>query len=372
MKTNSLLIIDPVGKIAGMDYYDLNLAEALIKNGVQVYIASNFEKNKNCLKFFDSQNKRSKAAKMYDLMRGFTKAISFAKKNGIQNVLVHVFTTELKDFLPISLVKMANLKLIVIAHDISGFANTDLEWTKNIIFNKFADSIIVHNKYSQEALKKVIAESALSKVGIIPHGSFINLSLPEITREKAREDLKIAADQKVILFFGQIKKVKGLDVLLNAMPMVRKDVSLIIAGRVWRDDFLFYQKLIDQHQLSDRVKLFIRYIDDYERELFFKAADLLIIPYRKIYQSGVLLMGMSYKLPVMASDVEANAELIQSGYNGMLFKNGDVEDLSQKINQFFEKSSEQLIVNNAFHTMQENHNWNEIALEYKKLLCAYK
>jgi D-inositol-3-phosphate glycosyltransferase len=164
--------------------------------------------------------------------------------------------------------------------------------------------------------------------------------------------------------------VKGLDVLIHALPAVDQDIHLIIAGKPWKDDFTFYQSLIEKYQLSNRVKLFIRYIDDQERELFLKSADLLIIPYRKIYQSGVLLMGMSYRLPVLASDVEANRELIKDQYNGLLFKNGDPNDLAEKINAFFKNSNKQSIVDNAFQIMQEKHNWNEIAAKYKKVLCA--
>ena len=365
---DTALIIDPVGIKAGMDYYDLNLAESMAHNGIPTYIASNFLKNEFCLKFFNSEKKQSQAAKLIDLVSGFTRSISFAKRKQIKYIIVHVFSTEAKDLLSFSLVKAAGLKLIVIAHDISGFANADSPLIKNIIFNNYADIIIVHNNYSFNALKAVVSKNAIQKTRIIPHGSFINLSLSHVSKESARKSLNISANEKVILFFGQIKRVKGLDVLINALPWIQQDICLVIAGKPWKDSFENYQNLIEKQLLTNRVRLFIRYIQDEERELFFKSADLLIIPYRNIYQSGVLLMGMSYNLPVLASDIEANRELVQHGINGILFKNGDSKDLSEKINEFFLTKSKQDLASRAYEIMKERHDWNSIAMKYKQVI----
>jgi D-inositol-3-phosphate glycosyltransferase len=368
VKKKSILIVDPVGIKAGMDYYDLNLAEALTANGVETYIASNFNKHERCLKFFESEKKETKAGKLKDLMTGFVKAIAFAKRKRISYILVHIFSTEAKDFLSISMVKAANLNLIAIAHDISSFANADSGWIKSMIFNKYADLLIVHNNYSFKALKEVVSKEIVNRMSIIPHGSFVNLAKADVTRDDARAELGIPSTAKVILFFGQIKKVKGLDVLLEAMPMINGDVTLVIAGKPWKDDFQTYADIIKKHGLESRVRLFIRYITDEERELFFKSADLLVIPYRKIYQSGVLLMGMSYMLPVIASDIEANRELIVKNKNGLLFEDGNAQDLAVEINRFFSGSNGQALAVNAYELLEKEYNWDIIAKKYIQVI----
>jgi D-inositol-3-phosphate glycosyltransferase len=368
LKTKSILIIDPVGMKAGMDYYDINLADALDSIGIPTYIASNFSKSDRAHKFFDSEVLQTKAGKLKDLIKGFARAVSFAKRKEISHVLVHVFSTEMKDLVSISLVKAAGLRLIIIAHDISGFADTDAAWIKDIIFNRYADIITVHNQYSSEALKKIVARRTQKKIFTIPHGSFVNQVSATITAETARRSLGLVPNQKLMLFFGQIKKIKGLDILLQSLPLISEDIHLIIAGKPWKDEFQTYQAIIERNALQSRIKLYIRYITDSERELFFKAADILIIPYRRIYQSGVLLMGMSYQLPVLASDIDANCELIESGVNGILFKDGDPVDLADKITQYFAATDRESIAANAYALMLANHDWNNIAKKYKQII----
>ncbi|PZR25746.1 MAG: hypothetical protein DI535_16935 [Citrobacter freundii] len=366
---DSILIIDPVGIKAGMDYYDQSLAGGLRDAGLNAFVGSNYKKDEWSYKIFDSEKKTSKIGKLTDLVKGVLRAIILAKRKKTKYVLLHIFSTEMKDWLTIILLRMANLKVVSIAHDISGFADTDVKWIKDSIFDKHSAIIIVHNRYSLEKFKQTVKTAADKIIRVIPHGSFVNLVDKNISKKDARDVLKIAPDSKVILFFGQIKKVKGLDILLHAMPDVEKSITLVIAGKPWKDDFKTYGDIIKAHGLQSRVKLFIRYIEDSEREFFFKAADLLIIPYRAIFQSGVLLMGMSYQLPVLASDLEANREVITDNENGMLFRDGNSKDLAQKINLFFENESQRERITKAgIQTMGQKHNWSAIALEYKKIL----
>jgi glycosyltransferase involved in cell wall biosynthesis len=79
-------------------------------------------------------------------------------------------------------------------------------------------------------------------------------------------------------------------------------------------------------------------------------------------------MGMSYQLPVLASDIDANCELIESGVNGILFKDGDPVDLADKITQYFAATDRESIAANAYALMLANHDWNNIAKKYKQII----
>ena len=77
------------------------------------------------------------------------------------------------------------------------------------------------------------------------------------------------------------------------------------------------------------------YIPDDETEVYFKAADVLVLPYRHIYQSGVLFLGYSFGLPVLAADVGSLKDEIIEGKTGFVFRPEDPVDLAKTIEQYF-------------------------------------
>jgi glycosyltransferase involved in cell wall biosynthesis len=363
-----LLIIDPVGKKAGMDYYDDNLGTALLKQDVKVYIASNYI-NSNGIVYLDVFDSfvSNKILKGVHFFTGVLKSVFYGRKNKVQNVLVHIFSTEIKDVVTTLIASLFFKNLIIISHDISGFNKGDSNLFKGIIYS-LANKIIVHNAFSKVELLKSFEDDLKinSKINVIPHGSFLSLPDPKVTRELARQKMGFSANKKYILFFGQIKKVKGLDRLIRSFSKCEStDLELVIAGKPWKDNFDKYQELINEYELHGKINLQIRFIEDDEREYFFKACDVLVLPYRKIYQSGVLLMAMSYGIPVIASNLEPNAEIISHGVNGWLF---DTEhDLTNLLDRFsLNKEQKNKITANGLKTMNENFNWNDIAFKYVK------
>ena len=77
------------------------------------------------------------------------------------------------------------------------------------------------------------------------------------------------------------------------------------------------------------------FIPDDETETYFKAADVLVLPYRHIYQSGVLFLGHSFGLPVLAADVGSLKDDIVEGKTGFVFRPEDPDDLARVIEQYF-------------------------------------
>lgn len=371
MNKQSILIVDPVGVKAGMNYYDTQLATALNYYGIKTIVASNYSDTDIEIKVFQSEKLTSNINKLLDILNGLFRILFFGKKNKFNFFIFHIFSTEPKELLLIKFSKFCGFKIIIIAHDINGFAGTDNKFIKNIIFNKLSDIIIVHNKYSFNLIKNFLCPSSSQNLFTIPHGGYIELfNNSDYSKLTARSKLGIDDHKFVILFFGQIKKVKGLDLLLNSIPLVNKDILLIIAGKPWKDDFSQYNDIIYNLNIEKKINLYIRYISDYERDIFFKASDLLVLPYREVYQSGVLLMAMSYKLLVLASDIEANSEIISDGENGFLFKNGSSINLASKINFILNLDSDEikLLVNRAFEYIKSNHSWKKVAEMYNSII----
>jgi glycosyltransferase involved in cell wall biosynthesis len=142
-----------------------------------------------------------------------------------------------------------------------------------------------------------------------------------------------------ILFFGQIKEVKGLEILLKALKIAvakNKKILLTIAGKPSKTNFKKYTELIHELFLEDNVTAVLRYIDDSEIEELYKNSDLIVLPYKMISQSGVLLLSMSYGLPVLTSDLPAFTEIISDNNTGFIFESENSESLANKLIEIYD------------------------------------
>jgi D-inositol-3-phosphate glycosyltransferase len=176
---------------------------------------------------------------------------------------------------------------------------------------------------------------APDRIRVIPHGNY-NAYITDhtLTRDTARQSLKVASDRHVILFFGIIFKFKGLEYLLRALSKIPPDSRpiLMIAGKP-SDGFDSYQEEIDQLGIGDDVCTRLEFIPNDELQLYFTATDLVILPYTRITQSGVMLTAFSFGKPVVATRVGSFPETIIEGKNGYLAEPQDVDSLSTAISR---------------------------------------
>jgi glycosyltransferase involved in cell wall biosynthesis len=142
----------------------------------------------------------------------------------------------------------------------------------------------------------------------------------------------------MILFFGIVRPYKGLDVLLQAMPIVLREVkcTLIIAGEFY-EALDKYTGLIRKLGLEPVVEVNDRYIPNEEIAGFLDRADVLVLPYRSATQSGVLRMALASALPVVASDVGAFADEVQNDVNGLLVRPADPASLACALVRYFKQ-----------------------------------
>lgn len=142
-----------------------------------------------------------------------------------------------------------------------------------------------------------------------------------------------------ILFFGMIKGYKGLDVLLEAMPIIRvaiPDIRLVIAGTVYKDKAAYEEK-IKLLDLSANVETHFRYISDEEVADYFRQSDLCILPYKSATQSGVIATSYSYDTPVVASDIGGLSEYVEQGQTGLLVPPDNPPALAAAIISYYSK-----------------------------------
>jgi glycosyltransferase involved in cell wall biosynthesis len=132
-----------------------------------------------------------------------------------------------------------------------------------------------------------------------------------------------------------------LEYLIQALAIAKnrlKNFRLIIAGSLKKNDSYWnhIQQLIDSENLNDNVIEIIQYIPDEDIEIYFKASDVLILPYLYIFQTGVLFLSFQFGLPAICSDVGCIKEDINKGQNGLLCNPRDSKDLAKKIEAFFD------------------------------------
>ena len=207
------------------------------------------------------------------------------------------------------------------------------------------------------------------KVTIIPFG--INNAVPNtsLTPAGAKERLGLRNDEKTILFFGRITPYKGLEYLIAAFREVMdmgQNYRLIIAGKPDRCEEYWrrIQEEIRECVQKGQVLLQATFIPDHETEIYFKAADVVVLPYKDIYQSGVLFLGHSFGLPVIAADVGSLKDEIVEGKTGFVFVPEDPLDLARVIERYFrsdlytdlDQRRREIQANSA-----ERHSWDAVS-----------
>jgi glycosyltransferase involved in cell wall biosynthesis len=140
----------------------------------------------------------------------------------------------------------------------------------------------------------------------------------KLNKLDARNALGIKEDVNLVLFFGLIRKYKGLDMLLDAFNELKDNpnVMLLIAGEFYEDKQP-YLDLIEKYQIQDQVILHAKFIANEDVKLYFSAADLVALPYRTATQSGVTQVSFHFEVPTLVTNVGGLGEIIphkKAGY----------------------------------------------------------
>jgi D-inositol-3-phosphate glycosyltransferase len=244
------------------------------------------------------------------------------------------------------LYRAAGRKIAFTAHNVNAgrrdgtdsFFNRWTLWTQY----RLADGIFVHTEKMKTELHDEFGVPA-SKIIVIPYG--INNAVPEtdLTPAAAKVRLGILDGERSILFFGAIAPYKGLDLLITAFEKLlarNSGYRLIIAGKPRGEGSAVHMEEIQAAigRLSNPQSVIqkIQYIADEEIELYLKAGDVIALPYREIFQSGIFFLAASFGLPVIAADVGSFNEDVVEGETGFLYDPQKPGDLVSAIERYFE------------------------------------
>ena len=229
-------------------------------------------------------------------------------------------------------------------------------------------AIFVHTSKMKAELVEAFGV-APERAVVIPMGFFAAVPNTDLTPAQAKEKIGLRPEEKAVLFFGNIAPYKGVEYLIAAFAeLAPRDPAyrLIIVGRP-KGELEYWARLrrqIDEKNLLARTLLDIEFIPDEKIEVYLKAADVLIAPYTHIFQSGVLILGMSFGIPAIAADVGALKEDVVEGKTGYIFPPRDSRALAQCIEKFF--ASEMHLRAEATRRVirarvLENNSWSKVA-----------
>jgi glycosyltransferase involved in cell wall biosynthesis len=193
----------------------------------------------------------------------------------------------------------------------------------------------------------------------VHHPLYAQFDRGRYTRDSARAALDLSGD--VVLFFGYVRGYKGLDTLLSAWPAVRarRPATLVVAGEFYEDQAP-YRRLA--HSAGDSVRLLARYIADAEVEALFKAADVVVLPYRSATQSGVTHVAYALGIPVITTNVGGLAETVVPGETGLVVPPEDPAALAEAIARYFEDDMGPRLCAGV-ERVRGTHSWEALARE---------
>lgn len=247
------------------------------------------------------------------------------------------------------------------------------------------DNVIPHEKrFGDIALTKyflnscdgfVVMSETVKKdlLSLKPDAKYIYLEHPiynqfeaKISKEEALAKLNLSPNKKYLLFFGFIRKYKGLDILIEAMKHLPSDIELIVAGEVY-GRFDDYQKAIDDNKVADRVHLFNNYIGDNEVHIYFSAADVCVLPYRSATQSGITSIAYNFDMPLIATNTGSLSEVITPYNAGIMVEEITPKAIAEAIKEFYSNDIAQYKA--GIEDFKDKANWDYFA---KGIIKLYK
>ena len=160
-----------------------------------------------------------------------------------------------------------------------------------------------------------------------------------INKSEARKNIGIETDIPIVLFFGFIRKYKGLDILFDAINLLKKsseksiNIKFLIAGEFY-EDRKPYDEQIKKLGIEDALILHTDFIPDSEVKNYFCAADVVIQPYRNATQSGVTPLAYHFEIPMIVTNVGGLPSLVPD-YKVGLIAEPDAESIAKKIKEYF-------------------------------------
>jgi glycosyltransferase involved in cell wall biosynthesis len=239
-------------------------------------------------------------------------------------------------------------------------------------FYRRAHMVIAHSEFDR---RRLVTELGVEpdRTAVIPHGEygfFDSADGGSPDHIAARSGLGLREDHRVALFFGYVREYKGLDVLLDAWPAVTAEVPearLLLAGDPVR---LSRQRREELERQAENVGALHRfaYVPFAEVYRYFAAADALVLPYRRISQSGVLYLALAVGVPVIATAVGGLPEMLTDGESALLVPPESPEELARALRRLLGDDGLRARLAEGGRAIAHRHSWPAVARQTERAL----
>jgi glycosyltransferase involved in cell wall biosynthesis len=274
-----------------------------------------------------------------------------------------------RDLYFVRLLLLLRFRVFCTAHDLLPHDSTSVrEREAHGHVYRIVDRVIVHAEDNRRELVELFGVDP-ERIRVVPHGSY-DLLLPEgqMSKPIARRRAGLPEKGRIVLFFGLIKRYKGLEFLVEAFRRVETripDALLVVVGDVFRTDpegHAFYWRLIEEISKWKNVRCVPEYIPIDRIGPYLSSADVVVLPYTKTYQSGVLLSAYAAGRPVVVTETGGLPETVVRGKTGLVVPPRDSDALAAAIEQILNDPESAEAMGKAASRLAETvYSWDTIA-----------
>ena len=261
--------------------------------------------------------------------------------------------------------KNKHTKIICIADNISPHEKRPGDDAFTKYFIKPIHAFITMSEKVMNDLRKIENQKPAQQVS---HPLYDNFG-EGVSKTEARIHLQIDPSSKIILFFGFIRKYKGLDILLEAMadPRIKAaGIKLLVAGEFYEDENV-YKDQINRLGIQDQLLLRTEFIPDSEVRYYLSAADLVIQPYRSATQSGVTPLAYHFDKPMIVTNVGSLPSLVPHKKVGLVTE-AEPASIADAILEFYEMGEDYFIPH--LRTEKQKYSWSHLVDSIKSLAAG--
>ncbi|MBA3946239.1 MAG: glycosyltransferase [Herpetosiphonaceae bacterium] len=252
----------------------------------------------------------------------------------------------------------------VVPHDGGGVIDRRLAMT----VLRYGDAFLVHSEQDRHRLKALLPAAQIIKA---QHPTYAALAThtSKLTVSDIRQEFQLPADRPILLFFGLVRPYKGLEYLIQALPLVLAElpVHLLVVGEFWVAP-TFYTHYAEEYKVQDAVTLVNRYVPNEDLRAYFDLSDVVVLPYISATQSGVLQLAFGFGKTVITTRVGGLHEVVQDGITGMIVPPQDEVALAEAIIKYFRHNLRPLLERNvaAAHDLH-SFSWQQLVTNIEQV-----
>ncbi|ASJ05721.1 glycosyltransferase family 4 protein [Thermococcus barossii] len=372
-----IAVIGPIHPfVGGISHYNTELCKSLSTNHELVVISY---KRRYPMFLYPGKNQIDKKCSrkseisnveyILDTVNPITwiKAVSRIKKENPNLLIFHwvtPFMTPMFVTVFFLLKKLTRIQILAICHNVLPHERTSLDVFLTKLVFRNVDYFIVHSRKDFTNLKKIVTRPTRRVLFPLYH----MFKVSNISKNHAKEIINLTKNDKVILFFGYIREYKGLIYLIQAMPKVLIRIptaKLLVVGEFW-DNKERYLAEIENLNIKNAVILIDKYVHNDQVELYFSAADVVVLPYISATQSAVVQTAYYFNKPVITTRVGGLPDIVTDKKTGLIVEPKDSEMLAEAISEYLEQTIGKKM-GRIIHRTKWKFSWERLVKTIEKL-----